>query len=149
MAVCLRKKGKRQDIFKEQINEILHTPKKKIECILKDKQKTEQMLEKVYTFCNKMSNFPVMGEAFSEIPWVCMLISDYVNGFYREIPTATLVTLTAAVLYIVSPIDLLLDAVPVLGQIDDWAVLGLALKAARNDLNSYKQWKLNEEEEDE
>lgn len=139
----------KKDTSERRSFEILHILKGKAENILQDKQKTDEMLEKVYKLCDKMSNIPIIGEAFAEIPWVGMLISDHVNGFYKEIPLATILTLTAAILYLVSPIDLVPDGLPIVGQIDDWAVIIFALKTARNDLNSYKEWKLSEEETDE
>ena len=65
------------------------------------------------------------------------MVSDYVHGNYKEIPLASIVTCVAAIIYVVSPLDLIPDFIPIAGQIDDAAVVGLALKAIKNDLDSY------------
>ena len=45
----------------------------------------------------------------------------------RDVPTAAKVVLAAMAVYLVSPIDLIPDFVPVLGQLDDLAVVLLGL----------------------
>lgn len=141
MALGLLKKRKQQGNGAEGI---FNSQKEEAKTILKNKQKTEELVGKVWKLCNKLSNLPIIGEGFADVPWVCMLISDYVNGFYKEIPLATVITLTSAILYLVSPVDILPDALPLVGQLDDLVIIGLAFKAAQNDLNSYKEWKINE-----
>ena len=46
-----------------------------------------------------------------------------------------------ALVYIVSPLDLIPDYIIGLGQIDDAAILGLALYFLEKDLMKYKEWK--------
>jgi uncharacterized membrane protein YkvA (DUF1232 family) len=48
----------------------------------------------------------------------------------RRVPRRTRVWLGVAGAYLASPIDLIPDFIPVLGQLDDLAVAGLALRAA-------------------
>jgi len=69
------------------------------------------------------------------------LIKDYANGKYREIPWTTIAAIIGALLYIFSPIDLVPDFIPVLGLVDDAAVLGLCLKGIGHDLKKYELWK--------
>ena len=44
------------------------------------------------------------------------------------------------ILYVLSPLDFIPDWVPVVGMLDDVAVLGFAAKAARSDLAAFRQW---------
>ena len=46
----------------------------------------------------------------------------------------------ASLLYFVSPVDLIPD-VPGIGQVDDVAVIGFALKIAHDDLLQYEEWR--------
>jgi uncharacterized membrane protein YkvA (DUF1232 family) len=46
----------------------------------------------------------------------------------RQVPLANKIIPAAAVLYVLSPVDLLPDLVPGLGQMDDLAIVLLALK---------------------
>ena len=75
---------------------------------------------------------------------VLTLISDYINGTYREIPVSTILSFIAALTYLISPFDVVPDVVPVLGFCDDAAALKFALDAARNDLYAYANWKYSE-----
>jgi uncharacterized membrane protein YkvA (DUF1232 family) len=46
-----------------------------------------------------------------------------------------------ALIYIISPIDLISDYLIGLGQIDDAAILGLSLYFLEKELRKYKEWK--------
>jgi len=56
---------------------------------------------------------------------VCLAAID------RRVPLAARAVAAAAVAYVASPIDLIPDAVPVVGELDDAAVAGLAVFATR------------------
>lgn len=45
----------------------------------------------------------------------------------RKAPLASKIVLVAVILYLVNPIDLIPDFIPVLGQLDDLLIIGLAL----------------------
>ena len=76
-----------------------------------------------------------------EVGLIASCIEDYCNGTYREIPVGTIIGLTAALLYFVSPVDLIPDVVPGAGQLDDVAVISFALKIAHDDLLQYEEWR--------
>jgi uncharacterized membrane protein YkvA (DUF1232 family) len=68
------------------------------------------------------------------------LIRDYHRAEYRDISETNLLTIIAAILYFVSPFDVIPDWVPVLGHIDDAFVISLALKSVRADLDTFMAW---------
>lgn len=68
------------------------------------------------------------------------LLRDYHRAEYRDISEANLQIIIAAILYFVSPFDVIPDWVPVLGHIDDAFVIGLALKTVRADLDTFMAW---------
>lgn len=68
------------------------------------------------------------------------LIRDYQRAEYRDISEANLLVVIAAILYFVSPFDVIPDWVPVLGHIDDAFVISLALKSVRMDLDTFMAW---------
>jgi uncharacterized membrane protein YkvA (DUF1232 family) len=49
------------------------------------------------------------------------------------------ITLIIALLYIISPIDLIPDAIPLLGMLDDVLVAGYALRQVAAELERYKK----------
>lgn len=138
---------KDRGIDESRIEQALDGEKGKAEDVLKDEDKTEKLIDKALKLCEKLSRLPVIGLVFNDIPLVCMMISDYVHGNYREVPLATIITLTAAIGYCVSPIDLIPDVIPFFGQLDDAAVFGFALAAAHNDIEAYGVWKAEQLEE--
>lgn len=68
------------------------------------------------------------------------LLRDYHRAEYRDISETNLLTIIAALLYFVSPFDVIPDWVPVLGHIDDAFVIALALKSVRSDLDTFMAW---------
>jgi uncharacterized membrane protein YkvA (DUF1232 family) len=72
---------------------------------------------------------------------VLELIDDYRDGTYRSIPWRSLAIAAGALLYSVSPSDVIPDFVPVLGQLDDAVVIAGAMYLIRRDLKRYIRFK--------
>src|SRR5947207_10432722 len=68
------------------------------------------------------------------------LIRAYSQGNYRDVPESTLVVIIAAIIYVVSPLDVIPDALPALGYLDDATVLALAARRARQTLDDFMLW---------
>jgi uncharacterized membrane protein YkvA (DUF1232 family) len=66
---------------------------------------------------------------------------DWMRGGYRNVSGKTIALTIAAVLYFISPIDLIPDWIPGLGQIDDVLVLGLVLSSMHSELQNYRLWR--------
>ncbi len=64
------------------------------------------------------------------------MLKDAVAGRFKA-PWATISAVTAALLYFISPIDLLPDFIPGAGLIDDALVIAMAVSLARMDLKRY------------
>jgi len=71
---------------------------------------------------------------------VSMLI-DYFEGNYTEIPTDTLGAIVVMCAYVISPIDLVPDIIPIVGFVDDFVVVRFVLLFAKKDLERYSIWK--------
>lgn len=68
------------------------------------------------------------------------LIRAYQQGEYRDISLRNLLIIIAAIIYFVSPFDVIPDSVPVFGHIDDAMVARLAMKSAGADLDTFMAW---------
>ena len=108
------------------------------EKILEDKDKMEELLQKLE---KKLQTIPLAGESLSAIPTLISLIKRYIQKEYTEIPPGTIIAVISALLYWVSPIDILPDAIPGVGYIDDAFVLAACLKLVGNDIEEYKKWR--------
>ncbi len=78
---------------------------------------------------------------FQDFKLLIPLIRDYWKGKYRDVSAKSIIIFAVALAYIFSPIDLIPDYIIGLGQIDDAAILGLALHFLEKDLMKYKEWK--------
>jgi uncharacterized membrane protein YkvA (DUF1232 family) len=68
------------------------------------------------------------------------LIRAYYRGDYRAVTESTLVVIIAAIIYVVSPLDVIPDAIPAIGFLDDATVLALAVKRTREELDAFMMW---------
>lgn len=72
------------------------------------------------------------------------LIRDYWSGNYRQVPWKTIAAVAGALLYVLMPLDLIPDFIPVAGFLDDAGVIAACLKLVSDDLVAYEKWKLNQ-----
>jgi len=63
------------------------------------------------------------------------------KGEYKEIPGGSIIAILGALIYFVSPIDVIPDFILGAGLIDDAFLIGLVIKQIRSDLNKYQAWK--------
>lgn len=117
-------------------------------------KKTSKMkdkdVDKVVKFAKKIlnlaENIPMVGRYVETIHWMVLLVIDYKKGIYRDIPFNSIAAIVFALLYFLSPIDLIPDYIPIIGYLDDIAVLELCLKFVNSDLENYIQFKQNQSE---
>lgn len=77
-------------------------------------------------------------------PWdnlqtLMRMIRAWLKGEY-PLPTTTLVMAIAAVLYFVAPMDLIPDAIPVLGYMDDAAVIAYVVGVQAAEIRRFLDW---------
>ena len=69
------------------------------------------------------------------------VIKDYRSGAFRKIPFGTIAAIIFTLAYVLNPFDLIPDFIPIIGQIDDAAVVAACLILVEHDLQTYKLWK--------
>lgn len=75
------------------------------------------------------------------------LIRDVRRGQYRNVPVWTLSAAAFALLYVLNPFDVVPDAIPVVGVLDDAAVVSACLALLEQDLYDYRAWRHREGED--
>jgi uncharacterized membrane protein YkvA (DUF1232 family) len=70
------------------------------------------------------------------------MLLDSFNKKY-PVPKKTVFVITFALLYLISPIDIVPDVIPLIGFVDDVAVLAFAYSLIKDDLENYRAWKMN------
>lgn len=81
----------------------------------------------------------LMKTFFGEIKLYFRMLSDVFTCKYTKMPMGSLVAGLGSLLYVISPVDLIPDFIPVLGILEDIVVLGLCMKFARYDIQEYKR----------
>ena len=89
----------------------------------------------------------VLAKYCNDLCEIFELLRDRVAGVYKETPWTTIAALTGALIYVLSPIDLVLDFIPFIGFLDDAVVIGLAIRLAQPDLEKYRVWKAGRKEQ--
>ncbi len=67
------------------------------------------------------------------------LIRAFAKGEYRAVKTESIILIVAAILYFVSPVDVIPDFLPG-GLLDDAAVLGFVVRRLRGEVDSFLAW---------
>ena len=73
------------------------------------------------------------------------IVKDYWAGAYRQVPYGVIASSVFTLIYVLNPFDMVPDVLPLIGQLDDVAVLGACLLMIEHDLHTYKDWKLGQE----
>lgn len=68
------------------------------------------------------------------------MIAAYARGEYRSMPATTIISLAAAALYFINPLDLIPDALVGIGLTDDLAVLTWVYRSAAQDIKKFLDW---------
>ena len=112
----------------KDVEEAYESGKKEAEKILKDPDKMELFLQRLE---QKLDDIPVVGEHLSMVPVMVSMIKSYVAKEYTDVPTQTIVAMIAALLYLISPKDI----------ISDIAVLALAWRYTVGEADKYQIWR--------
>ena len=86
-------------------------------------------------------NVEVLKKYWDDACDIFALLGDRVTGKYTDTPWSTIAALTGALLYVLSPLDVIPDFIPFAGFIDDAAVFGFVLAFAKGDIARYREWR--------
>jgi uncharacterized membrane protein YkvA (DUF1232 family) len=82
-----------------------------------------------------------LGRLLEDAKLLLSLVRDYWSREYRAVPYWVIGAAAFALLYVLAPIDLIPDAIPVIGLVDDAAVVSACLAMVRQELAKYAAWK--------
>ena len=85
--------------------------------------------------------FGLLARLLQNLKLLFLLIRDYFKGTYRDVSFKSIIVFLAGLAYIISPLDLIPDYIPGLGQIDDVALLAFCLYLLEKDLLKYEKWR--------
>ncbi len=107
---------------------------------------TEEDLEKVKADAETAeTKAKFLGGQFESFQLTWSLLQDYWAGKYTSIPWKLIASTGFAVAYLVSPLDIIPDFLPIIGFVDDASVFALVVSSFQSELNAYKKWKKKQE----
>ena len=81
-------------------------------------------------------------EAWETLQTMFRLIRASVSGEYTGVPTSTVAAAVAVLIYFISPIDLIPDFIPVLGLLDDVALVAWFSTTLKHEMDRFHEWEL-------
>ncbi len=107
--------------------------------MLRDPQALEALAAQARTQTAHSPNSRIR-ELGDQIKRLGRLVRAYANGSYREISVGNIVLVVAAILYFVTPLDLVPDAIPGAGLIDDATIFAFVLARLDLELAQFAAW---------
>ncbi len=116
------------------------------------KRKAEELLRNVpelYRLAVKAAkkadkNRHTIEKGWDDLTTLDRLVRAYAKGQYKEVPRQTIAVVVAAILYFVSPFDVIPDFLPLVGFVDDLRVLVFAVRGIKGDIDRFREWEKSE-----
>ena len=113
---------------------------------VKDKKKTSEVLEEAMEKAENLQG--PLEKVWDKLILMFGVVKDWLKGDYKEFPIGSIVAIIASLLYLICPIDIIPDFIPVVGYIDDVFVIGLVFAQVYSDLEKYREWKIKRDQEE-
>ncbi|MFJ7145542.1 YkvA family protein [Pseudomonas protegens] len=82
-----------------------------------------------------------LGKVKEDLRLLQALCLAYWRGEYRAVSPKALLSVVAGLMYFLSPVDAIPDFIPVLGMLDDIAVLAWLMKTLDDELGAFSAWR--------
>jgi uncharacterized membrane protein YkvA (DUF1232 family) len=102
---------------------------------LKDKERLNHLLTEALSVARGRG-----GKLWEDIQLLVRLVKAWKSGSYKGVSAQTLVSIVAAILYFISPLDVIPDFIPGVGYIDDAAVIAWLISNISDDLDEFRSW---------
>ncbi len=128
----------KNDFNEQKAQEELKKGYEQAKNLLNDQDKIERFLQRLE---KKLKVIPIAGDKLANIPVMVSLVRSFAKKEYTNIPMGSFIAITSALIYFVSPIDIVPDSIPLLGYIDDAAVVAACWKLVESDVKEYVKWR--------
>ncbi len=115
-----KKKASRLLKDNDRVNELLANTKSKLSSIVSNNEKLQALTSKVTLFYR-------------------MLKAKF-NGDYDRFPWQTLLLIAGAMLYFITPLDMIPDFIPALGLTDDFVIIAWIYNSIKEDIEQFESW---------
>lgn len=121
--------------------------KKKAENVARDPEKVKQIIDSALHKAASQKTSSQFEEIADKFQALIRLVKSWLNKEYKAIPWQTIVLSVTAIVYFVTPFDAIFDFIPLLGFVDDVAVLTAVLSSINHDIQKFMEWENRANEE--
>ncbi len=126
----------------DKAKEILESGIGQAQEYLQNAPKMEELLKKLE---EKLAAIPGAGPVLADVPVMVSMVKSYITKEYTVVSPKVIALLVSAFLYLVKKEDLVEDSIPVLGYLDDLAIIAAAVILSRPELDAYQEWRKEKE----
>lgn len=87
-----------------------------------------------------MDDTGMLAECKSKAKTMFRMIRASFTGKYKGVSVSIVVGFIGAILYLLNPMDMVPDAIPVIGYLDDIAVIGAVIDSALDEIAAFELW---------
>ncbi|MBQ9047641.1 MAG: DUF1232 domain-containing protein [Solobacterium sp.] len=125
-------------ISADKAKEIIDNGMEEAQKLINDPAKVNELVGSLET---RLKDIPVAGTALANIPTMASMVRDFATQEYTAVAPKVIASYAGAFLYLIKRKDLIPDNIPLVGYLDDAAVIIAALKFTEPDLKAYREWK--------
>lgn len=112
--------------------------KRKAEEVLANEEKIEKLLEEGFKKADEKEN--ELKEVWNDIQLLLRLIKSWWKKEYTAVPWKTIIYAATAIFYLINPLDIIPDFIPIIGFVDDITVIGFVINSLQKDIIKFKDW---------
>lgn len=121
----------------DKAKEVLDNGMNQAQELIQDPAKIKDLLAQVE---EKIKEIPVIGEDLANVPEMISMVRSYITKEYEASPKV-IAAVVSALVYFVKRKDLIPDFIPILGRVDDIAIIAVATKLCAPEIKEYMEWK--------
>lgn len=119
---------------------------KEAEIVIKEVEKEVESKSFLSSVIDRVGRFTsitkVAKDMFDDLVLFKDMVSAHLHGHY-SLPKSRLVLIVAALIYVVNPIDVIPDTIPILGYVDDIMIFNYIKKMLLKELAEFRSWRIN------
>ena len=124
------------------LNNLFEKALKKAERLIEDQQFISNLLDKTFVKMGKVSE--QLYDVQDNLLAMTRMVAAWLKREYTEVSPKAIIALVAAMIYFVNPFDLIIDAIPFVGMLDDIAIITYVVRLFNKEIERFMAWESNQ-----